>query len=220
MQKVGLITIAQTPITGIDKDINYFLPNRKIEHYGALDGLTEEEIQNVLAKENEHVLTAELSDKSFVKLSKEKLIPLLQHAIARSEENGNMINILLCTSLFPEFKYDGVLIEPGKLQGNMNYFVSQSANVCALVPTKKHINQVKNKWKEINRKVDVRVMHPSAYQEKDIKSAEDDLCNYNVVILDCAAYNVEFTELLKKYFDGLIICPLDLSLNVAFGLTQ
>lgn len=219
MKKFGMINIGDTPITGIEKDVKKYFPQAAIYQYGALDGMSEEELQqNVNWNGNGHLLTVQLSNGKFIKLDKEKLVPYIQKTIEKAESQGILVNYIHCTSVFPEFKRKGILMEPGKILKTVAKEVKGKVLVCT--PTKAHIPQVNSKWDAFGIKADVFAIEPFDYNLQEMINLKEKANGYKAVVLDCASYNMEFSKEIAQTYQGIIINALDLSLAICSTLVM
>src|SRR6185437_12553493 len=87
MQRVGLITIGQSPREDIvasmfDRSASFAC----IEH-GALDDLNQAQIEQLAPQDDELPLVSRLRDGTEVLIAKERIIPLLQRAVERAAQD-------------------------------------------------------------------------------------------------------------------------------------
>lgn len=101
--KIGAITIGQAPRTDVTADIlRIFDDSLELVQAGGLDGLTKEEIAEFAPGKDDYVLVSRLTDGSSVTFAERHILPRLQDAINRMEDEGCSLIMMLCTGTFPE----------------------------------------------------------------------------------------------------------------------
>ena len=218
-KKVALINIGDSPIAGIEEEIQYYFSDFEVVEEGALDGMSKAELDGVLHRGEGDILTVERNDGSFVRLSKEAVDPYVGRAIERAKEQGCQIFYLHCTGFFPKLTHKGILIKPGRLLKSIVTQFSQETTVAILTPTPQHIGQVERKWSEAACRKTVIPVHPFDYRETILKKA-DEWSSYDVLLLDCTSYGMAFVRELRKYYKGLILCPLTMAFAQCKGIAE
>ncbi len=218
MKKIGLLNIGDSPIQGIDREKEAFLGSYEVIEKGILDGLTDEQVSKYLWQGEGPLLSVERNNGDFIKMEKKSIFPLIQEAINDLEHNGAKVVYIHCTSNFPEFNHEGILLEPGVLMKNLVSMMPQSPEVIILTPTESHRKQVEQKWKPLGLVPKIFALNPMAYTEKEVENICKESQNCKAMILDCASYNLELLEMIGSRYNGLVIQPLSLSLNVAKSL--
>ena len=101
--KIGAITIGQAPRVDVTADImDIFEGQAELVQAGGLDGLTKEEIAKFKPEEGDYVLVSRLTDGTSVTFAERYILPRLQEAIDRMEEDGCRLIMFFCTGKFPE----------------------------------------------------------------------------------------------------------------------
>ena len=86
--KIGAITIGQAPRVDVTADImDIFEGQAELVQAGGLDGLTKEEIAKFKPEEGDYVLVSRLTDGTSVTFAERYILPRLQEAIDRMEED-------------------------------------------------------------------------------------------------------------------------------------
>lgn len=218
MKSVGIIFLGMAPREDMTNEVRHYIPDCKICQYGALDGADDGLFEELEPEDNGHMLTTELPDGRFIKLDKKKLLPYVQEAVTRSENDGNKLNIICCTSIFPDFRHSGILLMPGKVLISMKQYIGDRTKIAALVPTERHCAQVRKKWETEGIDVDTFVLSPYDYTIEGLHTLCSRLEEYECIILECAGYTFEFTEELKGCYKGLVMSPMELTVRIAAGL--
>ena len=101
--KIGAITIGQAPRTDVTADIlHIFDDSLELVQAGGLDGLTKEQIAEFAPGKDDYVLVSRLTDGSSVTFAERHILPRLQDAINRMEDEGCSLIMMFCTGSFPE----------------------------------------------------------------------------------------------------------------------
>ncbi|MGW3562379.1 AroM family protein [Streptomyces sp. NPDC000941] len=113
---LGLVTIGQAPRSDLRPDAEPLLPGVRLVEHGALDGErfdgpAERETRRLLAPEpGEAPLVTRLRDGGSVVLGHTALIPRIERAVARAEQDGAVATLLLCTGHFPAVRANRPLL--------------------------------------------------------------------------------------------------------------
>ena len=101
--KIGAITIGQAPRTDVTADIlHIFDDSLELVQAGGLDGLTKEQIAEFAPGKDDYVLVSRLTDGSSVTFAERHILPRLQDAINRMEDEGCSLIMMFCTGSLPE----------------------------------------------------------------------------------------------------------------------
>ena len=101
--KIGGVTIGQSPKSGCDKGYYGDLWQLcELIQAGGLDGLTKEEIKAFAPEKDDYVLVSRLTDGSSVTFAERFILPRLQAAIKKMEEEGCALVMMFCTGNFPK----------------------------------------------------------------------------------------------------------------------
>ena len=101
--KIGAVTIGQAPRVDVTVDImDIFSGKAELIQAGGLDGLTKEDIAEFAPGEGDYVLVSRLNDGSSVTFAERHILPRLQEAMNKMEEEGCRLIMMFCTGSFPE----------------------------------------------------------------------------------------------------------------------
>jgi protein AroM len=199
---VGLLTIGQSPRSDVTNDLAKMLPQDiEIFEAGALDDLSLEEIIGKLApKQGETLYVTRLRSGLEVKISKERIIDLMQKKIELLDSRGVDIIGILCSGEFPEFRARVPILYPDKILKGMVSGIKYSGESAVLVPAGEQIGYGRDKWAPYLG--DPIVIHISPYTSKpeDFIEVGRELSKRDVrlVIMDCIGYTLEQKKILKQ----------------------
>jgi len=224
--KVGFVTIGQSPRVDITRDIDPILKDAGIEYIecGALDNLSKDEVQTLKPESpNDYILVTRLRDGSEVKLSKTKIIPLMQNCIAKLEPQVDIIG-LLCTGEFPELKSNKLIIEPSVLLSKLVEAISPPSLVI-IIPSSDQIEIVKRKW-NIKDSNSIIPISPYTSTLTDFKAKiekvkdKEYVKEAQLVVMDCMGYSVEMKKIVKDILGKLVILPRTLLARVLVEMSM
>lgn len=214
-KRIGLLTIGQSPRIDVVPEIASFLGEEyEIIEAGALDGLSKNEIAKLAPKVGETVYVSRLRDGSEVRLSKERIIPLLQDKIEFLEKCGANVIGLLCSGIFPDFESRVPLVKPEPiLRGIVKSMSSPNMVLGIIMPNPVQISFAREKWSNIKCKsMVIDSISPYAIEEhkiiklKIIARRFRDL-DVNVVVMDCIGFSINDAKLLKSELNVPILIP-------------
>ncbi len=209
MIKLGLITIGQSPRTDAHKDLKeVFKEKIDIVECGALDDLDSHGLKEIYPKEGDYVLVSRLRDGKEVKMSREKVIPIVQKCIEKLEKEVDL-NLLFCTGEFPEFQHKKPFFEPSYIIKNMvKSIIQKKESIGVFIPNEDQIDEAKTRWERDGHKAYVFPLSP--YREKDKLEklvSKMDFSNLSILVFDCVGYTREMELLVRRYTNLPIILP-------------
>ena len=161
--KIGAVTIGQSPRVDVTKDImGIFGSSVELIQAGGLDGLTKEEIKAFAPEKDDYVLVSRLTDGSSVTFAERFILPRLQAAIKKMEEEGCALVMMFCTGNFPEsLSTEKIpLIYPCDILDRVVPLLTKSSHIICLTPSPLQKEQCAEKWKNYVQKVSVVAASP------------------------------------------------------------
>lgn len=217
-KKIGLVTIGQSPRVDLTPEMEPLMGgNCELVEAGALDDLSSEEIERISPEEGEETYVSRLRSGDFARISKQKLLPLLQKKILTLEEKVSS-TILVCTGSFPSIEHNKPLLFPDKILFAFVNSVIANGTLGVLIPLIKQEDSLKKKW------VNVSVVAQSAnpYQKDDdfitpaLKLKE---LGATLIVLDCMGYTEEHKRIVKEATGLPVILSRSIVARVAAELS-
>ncbi|CAN5663666.1 AroM family protein [soil metagenome] len=171
---VATITIGQTPRTDVVPAMQRILPaDVRILEYGALDGLTRDEIARYAAREGEVGIVTRLRDDSSVLLSHELILPKMQEKVDRAiDRDGSDILVILCGADWSALKSRRLIVNPGQLFPAIVTALAAGRKLGVIKPDAGQVERELQRYTE--RGIDAAVTSASPYAGPDrLRLAED-----------------------------------------------
>lgn len=157
---IGLVTIGQAPRT--DVVVSMFPTDAvpQVVEAGALDDVPLPDIHNLRPGTNEHLLVTRLSDGTEVRVAKERLLPFIQAAVHRVEQNGADVVCVLCTGAFDNLKATVPLVFPDRVLLGVVNAIQPGGTLGIVIPHAAQSDSMINKWTLPSRGVVTAVASP------------------------------------------------------------
>ena len=201
MVKVGLVTIGQSPRVDVTSDLSRLLPSGvEILEAGALDELKLDEIGELKPRSGETVYVTRLRSGVEVKVSKERVIPLVGKCILKLEGDVDVIGIL-CSGEFPDYPSSKPVVYPERVLRGLASSIVYGGRVAILIPAVEQVDYARVKWGGLFRDLHVYPISPYTSNLGDFKVLGGRLMGDNVklVIMDCIGYTLEQRDVLRGF---------------------
>jgi protein AroM len=211
-RRIGVLTIGQAPrADDTVVELRQVLgPGYAISERGALDDLSPGAIARLGPEPGHYLLISLLRDGQSVRLSKQKILPLLQRGIDALGDDGADAILLLCTGTFPEFKSDRLIVQPQEALYHLVLgLAGRGKRIGALTPLADQLAQARVKWREYG--VDPILAAASPYSAADeVTPAARDLAERgaDLIFMDCMGYSLPMKARAKAAAGG---CPVILA---------
>lgn len=222
--KIGAITIGQAPRVDVTADIlSIFDDSLELVQAGGLDGLSKEQIAAFTPGEDDYVLVSRLTDGTSVTFAERHILPRLQDAIDRMEEEGCALIMMFCTGSFPESLSTKTIpmIYPCELLNRLVPLMTKKSNIICMTPSPLQIEQCENKWRNFVK--DVKSVAASPYGEwEDLEKAAEEIkdSDADLIVLDCIGYTQKMKEMFAEKTGKKVVLPRTLLARVVSELTD
>jgi protein AroM len=201
MVRVGLVTIGQSPRVDVTGDLLKLLPSGvEALEAGALDELKPEEIEKLKPMSGETVYVTRLRSGVEVKISRERVIPLVGKCISKIEGDVDVIGIL-CSGEFPEYPSSKPIIYPERVLKGMASSIVYGGRVGILIPAIEQVDYARVKWGGLFRDLHVYPISPYTSSLNDFRGLGGRLRGDGVklAIMDCIGYTLEQRDVLRGF---------------------
>ncbi len=203
MNRIGMLTIGQSPREDIMNDLSKILPSSiEIIEVGALDDFkSKKEVMECLTPEpGEVVYISRLRDGSEVRVSKEKLIPLMKSKIKYLDSQKVDVIIILCSGEFPEFEATTAIVYPDKILKGVASSIYYNGEVAVLIPSSEQIDYAYDKWSKYFHKLKIISISPYSSDIRDFTIVGEKIRSKDIrfVIMDCMGYSFMHKHILRN----------------------
>ena len=219
-KRVGLITIGQSPRVDVVPEIRRVLDGSDVEliECGALDRLSREEVATLAPREGEYVLVTRLRDGSEVRVTRERVLPLVQECVDILEPQVDLIG-LLCTGEFPELRSRKLLIEPSVLL--LKVVESLKVNkLGVVVPDPAQVDPARRRWRHVTSDLKVVSVSPYTGTLNELRRASEELRDRDLIVLDCIGFSTEAKRVVAEATGRPVLLPRTLLARVLRELVE
>lgn len=187
---LGIVTIGQAPRDDIaDLFIAYVMPGTKVILRGALDGLTDAEVDALSPQSGADTLYTRLRGGRDVKISKQAVTDRSPAALAKLRADGCDAIVYACTGEFPPMSGDQNVLFPSRVLAGLAEGLLPRGRLGLLVPFAEQGEKLARKWARPGLDVAVEAVVPSA-NSAEVAAAARRLAGHrpDLVALDCMSY--------------------------------
>jgi protein AroM len=170
---LGLITVGQAPRDDIVALFASHAPaGTKIILRGALDGLSDVEVDELKPESGADTLYTRLRGGRDVKLSKKTVIERSPATLAKLREDGCDVLVYACTGDFPPMPGDGGVLFPSRVLNGLATGLLPRGRLGLLVPLAEQIGKLSSKWARPGLEIVAEALAPSADEAQAAAAAE------------------------------------------------
>ena len=169
------------------------------------------------------MLVSRLNDGSSVTFAERYILPRLQEAIDRMEEDGCRLIMVFCTGSFPETlsAKNIPLIYPCEILDRLVPLMSKKSNIICMTPSPLQLEQTENKWKNYVKQVKSIAASPYGDWESLEKAADEAKeMDADLIVLDCIGYTQKMKDMFAEKTGKMVVLPRTLLARVVSELTD
>ena len=209
MNKIGAITIGQSPRVDMVPEILPFMQGIECIEKGALDGMTKEEIAAIAPQDGDYVLVTRLVDGSSVQIAERHILPRIQKHIDDFNAQGIKAVLMLCTGQFPPFNSKIPVFYPEVLQRYFVLGVVGDNALGILSPNEKQIPQSTSRWtaagvKNVLVEAATPYADPAHVTAAGLKLKER---GAQMIVMDCMGYNLAMKKSIQDATGLPVVLP-------------
>ena len=207
-RQIGIVTIGQSPRTDVVPEMKRHLGRHvTVLERGALDGLSEEEIQSFSAEEGMLTLVTRLRNGTEVAVGKQKLMPRLKRIITDLDDEGMDLILLLCNGDFPDFNTRNLVVEPQRvLDHALAALIRPHQHLGVLVPVADQEEWLRSRLTSMHPRLTVATASPykgELEMDQACQTFNDAGCD--LVVLYCMGFNQEIGTKVRALFQGPVL---------------
>lgn len=219
MKTIGLITIGQSPRTDVTEDIGAFFSEEvTVLEAGALDHITEAELQDMRPEGNETALVSRMRDGRQVIFAEKHILRLLQQCVTELQDKGADVILFLCTGRFPSFEADIPLIFPYDILRALFPVLGGKRSLTVLVPDKLQVEEAEKDWGNYAEEVQAIAVSPYSSMETLLETLSNHEIKGDMIIMDCIGYSCEMKAAVAELSGKPVLLPRTLAARVAIEM--
>jgi protein AroM len=218
VRRVGLVTIGQSPRVDVVPEMKVVLGDVEVVECGALDELSRDEIEALRPGEGEYLLVTRLRDGSEVRISRERVLPLVERCIRRLEAVTDVVGFL-CTGDFPELTSSKILVKPSELLLKVVEAL-RVRKLGVLVPDPRQVPVVGRRWLRVSEDVVVESFSPYTGSLAALPEVVRRFQDRDLVVLDCIGYGLEVKRLVMELTGRPVVAPRTIMARVIRELLE
>ena len=198
MKKLGIATIGQSPRNDVTKEIKRIV-GKDVEfiEYGALDGLTLEEVKQIKKSKEGGILVTSMRDGTEVKVTHDFVTPRIQQGIYELERKGVDVILLLCTGKFPEIKSNKLVVMPSEIVWGAVNGALRSGKLAVVLPGKEQVRTNHEKRGELDIYYDSASPYGSR-SDLELLAKRLATLDLDLIFLNCMGFDHEMKQVVQK----------------------
>lgn len=187
---LGVITIGQAPRDDIAALFaEHAPPGTKVVLRGALDGMSDAEIDAIKPESGGDTLYSRLRGDRDVKISKKAVIARSPAILAKLRADGCDAIVYACTGDFPPMEGDENVLFPSRVLNGLAAGLLPRGRLGLLIPLAEQAEKLGAKWARPGLEVVAEALAPSAGQEEaDAAARRLAAKGIDLVAMDCMSY--------------------------------
>ncbi len=196
---LGIATIGQAPRDDIATLFaQHAPPGTKVILRGALDGLSDAEVDALKPESGGDTLYTRLRGGRDVKISKKAVIARSADVIARLRADGCDVLVYACTGDFPPLKGDEGVLFPSRVLAGLTAGLLPRGRLGLLIPLAEQAEKLSSKWARPGIEIVAEALAPSAgAAEADAAARRLAAKKPDLVAMDCMSYSPTTKEWVK-----------------------
>ncbi len=207
MDKVGILTIGQTPRPDLEAVFRRHLPGVALILRGALDGIPTQAVEEMAAAGGEYPLFTILRDGTTCEISLYRLKPLLDERAAEIAAEGAAMAALVCAGNFPELVSPIHVLYPSRVLSALARGICRGNRIGIVLPNAGQVDLAVEHWRERGFEATAAVASPkdpAALPEAAQALADPDL---ELIVLDCMGFPPEEGRRMRALCGRPVLCP-------------
>lgn len=195
-----MLTIGQSPRGDIIPPFKEILgPDHEILEAGALDDVTRSEIEGLVFRPDDYLLVSRLRDGAEVKIHKRFILPLLQKRIHELEKKGVRLTVIMCTSKFPHFESQGLIVTPQEILKGVLEATLKNGKLAVVYPAEEQTHKAEDDFGRDG--ITIYADHLSPYEDEgDLEQLAERLKEQDpaLIFLNCFGYTSNVKKIVAE----------------------
>jgi len=207
MEKVGILTIGQTPRPDLEAVFRRHLPGVELIVRGALDSMAMAAIEEMVAAGGDYPLLTILRDGTTREISLSRLKPWLDECAKDVAAQGAVLAALMCAGDFPELASPIPVLYPSRVLSAVVRGVCRGSRIGIVLPNAGQVGVAVAHWREKGFEATAAVASPrdpAALPEAAKALADPAL---EVIVLDCMGFPPAEARRMRTLCGRPVLCP-------------
>ncbi len=220
--RIGFITIGQSPRVDVVPEMVPLLPpGCEIVEIGALDGLSDREIEQLAPQEGEYLLITRLADGRSVTVKRGAILARLQGCVDQLVARGVDLVALLCTGDLPSLVSPVPLVLPQPLlYHTVAGLAAAGAKIGVVIPLADQVEQMRRQWAELGMSPVMAPANPYG-DGGEWETAGRSLAamGADLLVMDCLGYTQKAKQVVRGASGKPVILARSLLARVICEIT-
>jgi len=207
MDKVGILTIGQSPRPDFEAIFRRHLPGVGLMVRGALDRLSAETIDAMAAAGGEYPLFTILADGTTREISLQRLKPMLDQRAQEVAAEGASVAVLMCAGNFPKLASPIPVLYPSRVLSAVVRGVCHGNRIGIVLPNAGQVRIAVEHWREKGFDATPAVASPK--EPATLPEAAKVLADpgLELIVLDCMGFPPEEARRMRAFCGRPVLCP-------------
>jgi len=207
MDRVGILTIGQSPRPDLEAVFRRHLPGVDLIVRGALDGTPTQAIEEMASAGGEYPLFTILRDGTTREISLHRLKPLLDECAKDVAAQGAAVAALMCAGNFPDLASPIPVLYPSRVLSAVVRGVCCGNKIGIVLPNAGQVGVAVAHWRDKGFEATAAVAspkEPAALPEAAQALADP---NLELIVLDCMGFPPEEARRMRALCGRPVLCP-------------
>ncbi len=220
--RIGFVTIGQSPRVDVVPEMVPLLPpSCEIVEIGALDGLSDSEIEQLTPQEGDYLLITRLADGRSVTVMRDAILARLQGCVDQLVARGVDLVALLCTGDLPSLVCPVPLVLPQPLlYHTVAALAAAGAKIGVVIPLAGQVEQMRRQWAELGMSPAMAPANPygdgGEWQDAGRNLAA---MGADLLVMDCLGYTQKAKQAVREASGKPVILARSLLARVICEIT-
>jgi len=200
-KKIGIITMGQSPRDDVVPEMIRFIENGvDVIEVGALDGLTLDEARAYAPGKDMTHLASRMQDGTEVILAKEKLLPRIEDAVKKLNQEQTFLILLMCVGRFPAFASECLIVEPQRVVDRcVQSLIGKQHHLGILIPVAQQEQWVRETFSPVTPQITVATASPYANPQHLVSAADRfKTAKCDLIVMYCMGFNRTLTKMIRE----------------------
>jgi protein AroM len=207
MEKIGILTIGQTPRPDLEAVFRRHLPGVELLVRGALDGVPMAAIDEMAEAGGEYPLFTILRGGATREISLYRLKPLLDERAQEVAREGAAVAAVMCAGNFPDLASPIPVLYPSRVLSAVVRGVCRGNRIGIVLPNAGQVGIAVSHWREKGFEATAAVASPTdpAALPAAAKALADPALE--LIVLDCMGFPPEEARRMRAFCGRPVLCP-------------